>query len=94
MSDIGFLSPMPDLGPFSAIPDPNDPEAYMLNVAAVVWIARQESTPKSAVFYRAFCKAWDRLRYASGSVGDRQAMALRQAFDVVGHAGPTNRSVH
>ncbi len=78
------LPPMPNLGPTSAIPDPNDPEGYLLNIAGVIAIASECETPQSERVYRSFCAAWDRIRLSPGTEAQKQGFALQEAFASIG----------
>ena len=44
MSEV--ISFHPPLGKFSAIPNPNDPEGYLVNVPGVIKLAKDAGTPQ------------------------------------------------
>lgn len=51
----------PPLTPFSATPNPEDPESYLLNVSFCVQLARDAGTPQGDALYRAFVSEWHAL---------------------------------
>lgn len=74
----------PPLTPFSATPNPEDPESYLLNVSFCVQLARDAGTPQGDALYRAFVSEWHALHGQPLSPEKREEVAWRAACAKVG----------